>query len=50
MHRLTLIASKPTSARIDYLRQGGRLMAKKGTQNVKIYTEKRTKSVGELTS
>ena len=36
-------ASKQTSARIDFLRQGGQLVDKKGSHNVKIYTEKRTK-------
>ena len=49
MHRLTLFASKPTSARIDYLRQDGRLMAGKATQNVKIHAEKRTDLINELT-
>ena len=44
-----LLASKPTFARIDYLRQGRRLVEKKGTHNVKIRTKKKTKSDG-LTS
>ena len=35
-------ASKPTFARIDYLRQGGQLVDGKGTQNVKNYTKKLT--------
>ena len=43
IHMLPLFASKLTSARIDFLRQGGRLVSKKGTQNVKIYTENQTK-------
>ena len=40
---LPLFASKLTSARIDFLRQGGRLVNRKGTQNVKIYAENQTK-------
>ncbi|RKW58450.1 MAG: hypothetical protein D8H98_10985, partial [Prevotella sp.] len=36
-------------ARIDFLRQGGRLVDKKGTYNVKFTTEKLTKA-GKLTS
>ena len=36
MHRLPLFASKPTLARIDFLRPGERLVDRKGTQNVKI--------------
>ena len=43
IHMLPLFASKLTSARIDFLRQGGRLVNRKGTQNVKIYTENQTK-------
>ena len=35
-------ASKQTSARIDFLRQGERLVSRKGTQNVKILTENKT--------
>jgi len=34
-----LFASKPTSARIDYLRQGERLVGEEGTHNVKFLTE-----------
>jgi len=34
---------KQTSARIDFLRQGGRLATKNGTHNVKKRTEKLTK-------
>jgi hypothetical protein len=41
---LPLFASKQTSARIDYLRQGGQLVDKKGTHNVKNLAEKYTKS------
>ena len=35
-------ASKPTLARIDFLRQGERLVSKKGTHNVKICAENKT--------
>ena len=42
MHNCPLWASKQTSARIDFLRQGERLVDKKGTHNVKIYAEKLT--------
>ena len=35
-------ASKPTFARIDFLRQGERLVSKKGTHNVKICAENKT--------
>ena len=42
MHNYPLLASKQTSARIDFLRQGGRLVGKKGTHNVKNYAEKLT--------
>ena len=38
-----LFASKQTFARIDFLRQGGCLVDKKGTHNVKFFTEKLTK-------
>ena len=34
--------SKQTFARIDFLRQGGRLVSRKGTHNVKILTENKT--------
>ena len=40
MYNYPLWASKQTSARIDFLRQGGRLVGKKGTHNVKSCTEK----------
>ena len=43
IHMLPLFASKLTFARIDFLRQGGRLVNRKGTQNVKIHTENQTK-------
>jgi len=42
IRRLTPFCIKPTFARIDFLRQGGRLMSKKGTHNVKFLTEKLT--------
>ena len=40
-------SSKPTFARIDFLRSGERLVDYEGTHNVKILTEKVT-MVGEL--
>ena len=42
MHKQPRFAPKQTSARIDYLRQGGQLVDGKGTQNVKNYTKKLT--------
>ena len=48
MHNCPLWAAKQTSARIDFLRQGGRLVDKKGTFCVKFLTEKVT-TVDELT-
>ncbi len=42
MHNCPLLAPKQTSARIDFLRQGERLVDKNGTHNVKIYTKKFT--------
>jgi len=42
MHNCPPLASKQTSARIDFLRQGGRLVGKKGTHNVKIRAKKLT--------
>ncbi|MFC2265275.1 MAG: hypothetical protein ACFNM7_08665 [Prevotella conceptionensis] len=42
------MASKQTFARIDFLGQGGRLVSKKGTFNVKFITEKLT-AIDELT-
>jgi len=44
VYKQPLFASKPTFARIDFLRQGERLVGKMGTHNVKIHTKKRTKS------
>ena len=38
MHELTPFASKPTLARIDFLRQGEQLVDEKGTYNVKFIT------------
>ena len=49
MHNYLLWASKQTFARIDFLRQGERLVDKNGTHGVKFLTEKLTK-VDELTS
>ena len=40
IHKAPRFAPKQTSARIDYLQQGGQLVDRKGTHNVKIYTEK----------
>ena len=37
MHNYPLLAPKQTFARIDFLRQGGRLVDKTATYNVKIY-------------
>ena len=42
MSNCPLWASKQTSARIDFLRQGGRLVGRKDTHNVKIRAEKLT--------
>ena len=42
MHNCPLLAPKQTFARIDFLRQGGRLVDKKSTHNVKIRAEKLT--------
>ncbi len=43
MYMLNFFASKQTFARIDFLRQGVRLMSGKGTHNVKFLTENQTK-------
>ena len=43
MYNYPPVAPKQTFARIDFLRQGDRLVDKKATHNVKIYAEKRTK-------
>ena len=48
MYNYPLWASKQTFARIDFLRQGGRLADKKGAFCVKFLTEKIT-AVDELT-
>ena len=48
MHKAPRFAPTQTSARIDFLRLGCRLVDYEGTHNVKILAEKRTKS--ELTS
>ena len=37
--------SNQTSARIDFLRQGGRLVSRKGTYNVKFITKTRQKEI-----
>ena len=42
MNNYPLFAPKQTSARIDFLRQGARLVDEKGSHNVKIYAEKFT--------
>ena len=42
MHNCPLLAPKQTSARIDFLRQGGRLVDKKDTFCVKFIAEKFT--------
>ena len=39
MHNYPLLASKQISARIDFLRQGGRLVGEKATFYVKILAE-----------
>ena len=39
-----LLTPKQTFARIDYLRQGERLVDRKGTRNVKILAQKVTKN------
>ena len=43
IHMPPFFTSKQTFARIDYLRQGGRLVGKNGTLRVKFLAEKRTK-------
>ena len=42
MYNHPLFAPKQTFARIDFLRQGDRLVDKKATHNVKIYAKKLT--------
>ena len=49
MHNYLLWASKQTFARIEYLRQGERLVDKNGTYGVKFLAENLTKTNG-LTS
>ena len=44
MHNCPLLALKQTSARIDFLRQGGRLVDGKGTFCVKFLAESLTKA------
>ncbi len=44
MYNYPLLTPKQTFARIDFLRQGERLVRRKGTQNVKILAEKITKA------
>ena len=44
IYNSSLFASKPTFARIVFLRQGGRRVNGKGTHNVKILTENKTKT------
>ena len=51
MYNSPLFAPKQTSARIDFLRQGGWLVDEKGSHNVKIPAEKFTmadSSTGQL--
>ena len=51
MHKAPRFAPKQTSARIDYLRLGCRLVDYEGTHNVKILAEKQTRyKVDELAS
>ena len=52
MFNYPLFASKQTFARIDFLRQGGRLVDEKGAHNVQFVAEKLTKKnqLDELTS
>ena len=45
MYNQPLFASRQTSARIDFLRQDGRLVDEKGTFCVKILTENWTRVV-----
>jgi len=41
------LASKPTFARIDFLRQDERLVEKVASNNVKMYAENKTFFIGE---
>ena len=45
MHNCPLFAAKQTSARIDFLRQGGRLVDRNGSFCVKFLAESLTKAV-----
>ena len=49
MHNCLLFAPKQTSARIDFLRQGGRLVDKMGAHSVKFLTENKTKQIALCT-
>ena len=44
MYNCPLLASKQTSARIDFLRQGGRLVDRNGSFCVKLLAESLTKA------
>ena len=44
MYNYPPLMPKQTFARIDFLRQGERLVDRKGTQNVKILAEKITRT------
>ena len=44
MYNYLLLTPKQTFARIDFLRQGERLVHKRGTHNVKILAEKITRT------
>ena len=44
MYNYLLLTPKQTFARTDFLRQGERLVDRKGTQNVKILAKKITKA------
>ena len=48
MYMLTFFCIKTTFARIDFLRQGVRLVSGKGTHNVKFLTENQTKQVRRI--
>ena len=45
MYMLTPFCIKTTFARIDFLRQGARLVSGEGTHNVKFLAENQTKQV-----
>ena len=48
MYMPTPFCIKTTFARIDFLRQGARLVSGKGTHNVKFLTENQTKQVRHI--